>query len=285
MQTAYQEHPDLYLEGQIVRADLVISKIAGAAIRMGRPCYHIDGDDAEETNPMTDISAQDVDSIILTGVSTAGTQLYVPGGGTGLDFDGAGIGGTDGLITPVARNLRIVFNNHGDWDATTGIARGLDPYAQYMEENSSIATSADLTGIRLFRKLYSYFVPAQTGTNGTFTLGVGTLLGPLMGDVFHGIAAFDASHPQAATPVGYSQYEAVTILRKGVVAVLAEVAVEPGDPVYSRFVVGGGEVIGALGNIPDGTPATAPDCAPVAKAKWLTSTGAASVGLIEVDFS
>lgn len=284
MQTTYNLNPAAALEGMLADAGNceVITALAQAAIRMGIVVVKHNGDADDLCRPPPAVAAS-VNSIIVTGVSTAGQQIYAPAAGGGLDFDGTGIGGGDGIMSPVARNLRVVFDGHADWDVTTAVAAGYDEDGDYVTENFAVATSANLTGTVLFSRLISFTLPAQTGGGGTFTMGVGTLLGDLTGKHGLGVAALMTSRGQADTATGYDANEDVSIVRKGRVWVLAEEAVEPGDPVYVRMVAAGAEVLGRLRRTEDGTLGTAPDAALLRGARWVTTTAAAALGVIEIN--
>lgn len=287
MQTAFVATPVVALEGGIATGVPIeiITRSAFAAIRFGAFVVKVIDNNTNVCAQPT-AAAADVDSIILTGISAVGIQVYVPGGGAGLDFDGAGIGGTDGIIEPVARNVTLTQNAHADWDATASVVAGLDENGKEVTE--TLTTIADaggtVTGTQLFSKIQSYTVPAQTGGNGTFTLGVGTMLGPCNGRTTFGVATAQTGLGADTPAVGYAANDTVSILRKGQVYVLAEQAVEIGDPVYVRFVVAGAEVLGRMGNIADGTAITAPDCSRLSGAYFKTRTTAVNqLALIELD--
>lgn len=111
----------------------------------------------------------DPDAIIATIGSTAGTQLLED-----TDLDGAT---GDGVISP-PRNLTFTHNGHADWNATTGVVTGLDANGRTITESFEIpnglgAGPQSVTLTRLFSRVLSFAIPAQGGTNGTATLGVG----------------------------------------------------------------------------------------------------------------
>lgn len=128
------------------------------------------GDTAEDVlDALVALINPDPDAIIQTIGSTAGTQIL-----DDTDLDGA-VGGGD--ISP-PRNLTFTHNGHADWDATTGIVTGLDPQGRTITEEFSIPNGAgagaqSVTLSKIFAKVISLAIPAQTGTNGTATLGVG----------------------------------------------------------------------------------------------------------------
>jgi hypothetical protein len=106
----------------------------------------------------------DVDAIITTRASSASLQTIIT---TGLN----GVVGQGAMDPP--RSLAFVFNSHADWDATTAVVTGTDSAGNTISENFAIPNggNATVSGTKLFRKVTQVVIPAQTGTNGTFTLG------------------------------------------------------------------------------------------------------------------
>lgn len=73
----------------------------------------------------------------------------------------------------------------------------------------------------------------------------------------------------------------LNILRRGRVLVIAEDAVEAGDPLWVRCTAGGaGEVVGGLTNADEGTETI--DCS--TKGMWLTSASAGGLAWLDVNF-
>jgi hypothetical protein len=110
---------------------------------------------------------EDVDAIIATGASTTGIQTLTSG-----SFDGA----TGAETMSPARNVTITFNAHADWDATTIVVTGTYN-GRTITDSFSVPNGGDdqVVGIRVFDAITQVVVPAQSGTNGTFTVGYGTL--------------------------------------------------------------------------------------------------------------
>jgi hypothetical protein len=106
----------------------------------------------------------DADAIIATGVTTTGTQTL-----TTTSLDGA-VG--TGVMSP-ARALAFVFSSHANWDATVAVVTGTDAAGNTITENFGIPDGGNstTTGVRLFRTVTQVVIPAQSGTNGTYTLG------------------------------------------------------------------------------------------------------------------
>ena len=107
----------------------------------------------------------DVDAIVATGASATGSQVL---SGSALD----GVSGANAL--PLARKLTLTLSSHADWDATTATIAGYDSLGNAISESLSIPNggNATLTTTRRFRRVLSVSIPAQSGTGGTFTVGV-----------------------------------------------------------------------------------------------------------------
>ena len=109
----------------------------------------------------------DVDAIVVTGASSASSQTVT----------GAALDGVVGWRTmAVARHITLTLSNDSHWDATTAVLSGRDVDGNAITENLSIPNNGNttLTTTKRFRSVTSLTIPAQSGTNGTFTLGVAT---------------------------------------------------------------------------------------------------------------
>lgn len=107
----------------------------------------------------------DVDAILATGGSTGGVQTL-----SGASLDGA-IGRA--VMNP-PRPLTMTFSSSADWDATTATVTGTDVAGATITETFAIPNNGAVTrtGVKLFRTVTSVAIPAQSGTGGTFTVGV-----------------------------------------------------------------------------------------------------------------
>lgn len=105
----------------------------------------------------------DVDAIIATGASTAGIQTL-----TSASFDGL-IG--DDVMSP-PRRLSFTFDASTDWDPTTITVTGKDESGATITELFAVATSTAANGVKYFSQVTQVSIPVQTGTGGTFTMGV-----------------------------------------------------------------------------------------------------------------
>lgn len=107
----------------------------------------------------------DADAIVATGASTTGTQT----------LSGASLDGVLGYraLSP-SRRLSFTFSNHADWDATTITVTGRDAAGAVLVETFAVPNNgnATVTGSKLFARVTEVSIPAQSGTGGTFTMGV-----------------------------------------------------------------------------------------------------------------
>ncbi len=137
---------------------------SGTAVSVSRTVPAASSLGAEATAVAALVNDVDVDSIKTNGASTAGIQSLVA-----ADFDGAI--GDDAFTYP--RRVTITLNSHADWDATTIVVAGKDANGATYSEDFTVPNggNATLTSAGLYTKVTAITVPAQSGTNGTFTVG------------------------------------------------------------------------------------------------------------------
>jgi hypothetical protein len=107
----------------------------------------------------------DVDAIVATGATTTGIQTLT----------GATLDGVVGYRTmAAARRITLVLSSHADWDATTAVLTGKDIDGNTITESLAIPNggAVTLTSTKRYRSVTSLVIPAQSGTGGTFTVGV-----------------------------------------------------------------------------------------------------------------
>jgi hypothetical protein len=119
------------------------------------------------TNLTTAINAlADVDAILATGGASS-TSLQT--------LSGASLNGVLGYraLSP-SRRITLVLSNHADWDASTATITGKDANGTTITDTLSIPNggNATLTTTKLFARVTSVAIPVQSGTGGTFTVGV-----------------------------------------------------------------------------------------------------------------
>lgn len=240
-QTSYSNSPVAARPGMLAGGmdPEILSKVADGSVKVGQACAITAAASGLSLGTVTALTAAqlavDVDSVIATGASTAGIQNLTT-------FDGTGAGGAGAEMIP-ARKLAIVQNNHADWDATTLTIYGLDVdglacQATITLPNNGNATTAQNENV-YFSKILKVNIPAQTGTNGTFTLGViaddgmypeGQLVIPY----------YDSSREPYNSSNQYVDGESVPCFRKGRLWVPMAATPVAGQQLYVRIVTGGG---------------------------------------------
>lgn len=242
-----------------IKSVLAAVAIAAGALMARTPATPVKG------QPLTAPDTADADGIV-TALATAATATSL----TGVALDGAV--GAGEMFPP--RNITITASSHADFDLTTWYVRGLDENGLPQEEAFVMPNGGNttLTGSKFFSAVTEVYIPAQSGTGGSLTVGFGSKLGPITRDNVHGIAMYDASREPEEYPVGY----AVPVVEKGPVYVTSETAYADGDPVYVRLVAGVGETLGAFRATPDST-----DCALLQGARF-RRTGSAGVAAIDL---
>jgi hypothetical protein len=119
----------------------------------------------------------DADAILASGGASSTSIQTI----TGDTFNGAGIDLDDTDATelplPTPRNVTLTFSSHADWDATTAVVTGTDAAGRAISENFAIPNggATTVTGAKVFATINSLVIPAQSGTGGTFTMGVGII--------------------------------------------------------------------------------------------------------------
>lgn len=211
--------------------------------------------------------AADVDAFLATGgASSASVQT----------ISGAALNGATGTATlRQARTVTVTLSSHADWDATTAVLTGKGIDGQTVVENLSIPNggNAALTSVNLYTSVTSLYIPAQSGTGGTFTIGTGSELGPIDAAAA-GVVALENTRASANYAVG----EMAPVVSQGRVWVDSETAAPEGAPVYVRMVAGDGESLGAVRHTPDST-----DCALLRGASFAKTIAAAGRTLVELN--
>ena len=141
------------------------------------------------------------------------------------------------------RNVTLTLSSHADWDATTAVVTGTDENGATVTESLSIPNggNATVTGTQMFRTVTQLVIPAQSGTGGTFTFGVGSTFGT----VDH-IVAGATVRDNTRSAVNYAEGDLMPVARDAEMWVTSETAVKDGDPVYVRVRVASSETIGAV---------------------------------------
>ena len=285
MQTSYTTKPAIAVEGMIADSRImgnIVSRFASGVIKAGRGVFRAsawepsqsDGDSAmpgQVVQTLSPAAAADVDAIIATGGASATSAAT---------YDGTELNGVvgQGTMRP-ARLVTLVLSSHADWDATTAVLTGVNEYGDTVAENLAIPNggNATVTSTTKFRSITSLLIPIQSGTGGTFTLGIAALT--FAAADFEGVAAFDASIEREADAIAadveYGDEVCLPVLDKGAIYVFPEVAVKPGDDVFVRVAVGTGANLGAFRITSDTST-----CVQITGAKWGTKSAAGAPAVL-----
>lgn len=181
--------------------------------------------------------AVDVDAIIATGDSS--TTTY-----SGATLDGA-VGDTR---WPVPTLIDLVLNSDTDWDDTDAILIGIDGNGAQVTELLDIPNDggATVTSNARFVQIISLAIPAQTGSGGTFTLGVqGPASGAITKAMMQGFVVNDQHREGTADPNGISvgleglpfpDLRGMSAIRQGRFFVRTQDLPLEGAPVWVRVV-------------------------------------------------
>lgn len=218
----------------------VISTAAEGTVALG--CAVLKGTNPRQGAPVAAV-ALDVDSILASGGASAATAQTV----TSASFNGV-IGA--GRIVP-AQQVTLTLNAHADWDATVMAVRGEDCDGNVLVEDVLIPNggAATITTIAAFGRVTSVYIPAQTGTNGTFTIGTAPTKAEFSRRDILGLSVWQSAH-EPYTSDSYVDNDEMPVLRKGRCYVVVEDAVVNGDSVYVRIVTSGADAPGQLGGEP-----------------------------------
>lgn len=200
-------------------------------------------------------------------------------------FGGAQFNGVIGTgWTFPAKQVTATFNNHGDWDATNMVIAGEDEDGNPQTDTIAIPNGGNstVTSAKFFSRVTSCWIPAQTGANGTATIGYAADAGGAIqwGTLYkhNGVARYVENVEQASTPLGYPANYVLDCVEEGEIDMIAEQDPIPGAQVFVRIVTGGIEVAGHVRMDDDGG-----DCVPVAGAYFMDdsreSDGATKVSL------
>lgn len=177
-------------------------------------------------------SAADPDAIIATGVSTAGVQTL-----DAADFDGTGQG-AGGAYLNVPAFITFTFSSSADWDATNITVTGIGADGEVASDTIAVpdAGNATVTGDVAFWAITGVSIPAQSGTGGTYTMGVAATGRELTGAQILGVAKRDAL---VIDDDELAANRAATARRRGRIFVETDETVLVGAPAFVRVVAGG----------------------------------------------
>jgi hypothetical protein len=246
----------------------VIPKFARGLVKAGVAVFKVPGStNAADLgpglavqNPVPGVAAA-ASAILSGGASSASLQTITSFNGT-----------TGGTEMQPARFVTFTFSSLANWDATSATLTGIDSAGQVRSESIAIpdAGNATVTSTNRFRQVTSITIPAQSGTSGTFTVGVaaltsGFLLADILGIVVRNVVKTSVSssglygYPGITSNLVTAEYidgETLDVLDEGSIWCVTETAVTDRDPVYVRVAAGaGGSQLGALRNDADSASA------------------------------
>ena len=257
MQTSYSIDPGNAREGMIAdsrRFTHYVSRMAEGAIKAGLAVFTVPGGGS----PFSDHGG-DPGTVYQSpspAAAASATQILASGGASSASsqvVSGAALNGAIGTSAMYPeRKITLVLSNHTDWDATTAVLSGeLNGVAK--TENLTIPNNGNttLTTTGYFDKVTSLAIPAQTGTGGTFTIGVAILDSSVVLADFEGFAVWDPTLipntiPSQDQTAEYHDKDTLSVMLKGAFWGVAETpasALYRGD-VYVR--VAGTGTFGAI---------------------------------------
>lgn len=251
----------------------IMPRIAYDAVRCGVLALLAAGTDVGSPGlaklvPSLDI---DVDSVIATIASAASAQTIVA-----ASFDGVGVGGLGAIMSP-ARRLGLVLSSHANWDLTTAYITGTDMYGHVIKEAIVIpdAGNATVTTKNYFARVTELYIPAQSGTSGTATLGV-TADDAMFSRRDSGIVVYNPAHEPYATGEAFTAQDPIGVLTEGRIWVAVEAAVADGDIPYVRCATVSTDIRGQWRSGP------ASNFAPYPDAVFRSATSGAGLAILEL---
>lgn len=272
VQTSYSKNPAVGQEGQLADThqvqDIISRQVNNAALHPGRAMLRGSSDDDESGRLiMAPVSSPDVDAWMTTTSSPSSETTY----SGSSDLDGT-LGDAEHAY---GWYVDLIVDSHADWDdtnATLKYKRASD--GQIIEETLDIPDGGNTTLTSTYRacKVVSLTIPAQSGTSGSFTLGIS------------GTARLNRSWIQGLPVLRtmrespeYAVDEEAPVLRRGRMYVESEVAVSEGDRVWVRHTAPGAETIGHYRNDSDS------DNAVPFPARFAEDTTGSGLAKIELD--
>jgi len=270
-QTSYAANMTNARKGQIVDCGFndVRSCVSDTAMTFGLLAQKSTYDNTVEA--VAALPSADVDAIAVGPLTTTtAAQTFSL---TSLD----GVFGDDPLT--LAQRISFVLNSHGDWDATWFDIVGYGSLGQQISEKVPIPNSGNTTiyTLQAFKRVERIRLDAQTGTNGSFTVGTDPTVCIIDPDSFPGVVCYDPVLEPYAAATEVPAYNQVSILSRGRIWVAVEDAVVAGSPCYVRMVVSGGDLRGQF----RGTPAA--NFFPMPFARFVTTQATAgALAVLEI---
>lgn len=240
-QTDYSTSPVAGREGDIAASGphRIQASVASGAVKIGiLAAFTSSGKPGDQVPAVTTALAAlaaVVNAIVTTLASSASAAT----------LSGAGLTGAIGALRmSPARRITIILSNNANWDAGTWILKGKDISGKDISEDIVVADAGNATYTS--RQFYSYveslYIPAQSGTGGTMTVGVSADEADYAkGSV--GVAFRDNTREPASND-SYADQEDCPMFVGGPVLVKVEAAVSRGMPCFVRTALSGPNVMG-----------------------------------------
>lgn len=269
MQLDYSEKPDLGVEGMIAdsTANTVETRFVQDSDGITPGLLVVRGPAMDDAVIKPPTPTAGYDDAIVGATATALTPVVASGASlTGV------IGGNE--ITP-ARQLQLVLTANGDFDATTFVIEGFNEKGDRITETIGVPNggAATINTVNFFSKVIAATMPGQSGTGGSWRLGIAATWAFKVGDV-QGVAMYDATK----APGPYPEACAMPVIRRGHVWVKVENAVQSGDKAFVRSTINvNGQRRGAFRSDDDSGRAG------VIPARFVTSAGIGELAKLELD--
>lgn len=188
----------------------------------------------------------DPDAVLTTTASPAAPTTY-----TSVEFDGVVAGAA--ILVPAP--ITVTLDSNTDWDATVAVLTYINAEGNQVSENLNIPDGGNttLTSAEAATQVISLFIPAQTGTNGNFTIGFAAST-ELTSAQIAGVLMWDPTQEEVATiPAG----EVAAAMRMGRIWVETDQLVSAGERAFVRITDAATPAYGVFRGDADGGEAVA----------------------------
>lgn len=251
VQTSYGEGPAIGVPGMVADSRSFVHKltcIAEGLVEVGRSVFRVPNYGARGLNSQHDavIVYQDPDPAMALDVDAIMTTESLTAAAADFDQDDAdGVVGA-GIMRP-ARKLTITTNSHADWDATEISITFYNEERELVTETFDCANGGNETHTTTdtASEFVSLAMPAGSGTNRTFTVGVAVLDASVTLADWEGVAVRSPMMAGTGNTADGTQAQEIAdgetfaAMRKGAMYVITEDACVAGGDVYTRIAGSG----------------------------------------------